>query len=83
MKRNIHDRNYLELLGENIRICRQKKRYSQEKLAFLSGLHRTYIGAVERGEKNITVLNLHKIALSLNVTASDLLNFNIKGDINE
>ena len=60
-------------LGEAIRSCRVALGWSQEELSFQSGLHRTYIGAVERGEKNLTVKNLVRIAIALNVSASGLL----------
>ncbi len=46
---------------------------SQEELAFKSGLHRTYIGAVERGERNITIKSLELIADALNVNLTTLL----------
>jgi transcriptional regulator with XRE-family HTH domain len=52
---------------------------SQEDLAFKSGLHRTYIGAVERGERNITLSSLELIANALEVEITDLL----KEDINK
>lgn len=59
---------YLILIGNNIRKLRTETTgYSQEDLAFLSGLHRTYISAVERGENNISILNLLKIAKVLKV----------------
>ena len=45
---------------------------SQEKLAELSGLHRTYIGMIERAEKNITLSNIEKIALALGLKIRDL-----------
>jgi transcriptional regulator with XRE-family HTH domain len=47
--------------------------YSQNVLAEKSGLHRTYIGVVERGEKNITIFNCSKIADALQVKLSDLI----------
>lgn len=53
--------------GIQIRKQRLKKELSQEKLAELAGLHRTYIGAVERGEKNITLRNIQKIAGALDI----------------
>jgi transcriptional regulator with XRE-family HTH domain len=56
--------------GEKIRELRKEKGYSQEKFAYKIQLHRTYIGAVERGEKNITLKNLEKIAESLDVKIS-------------
>lgn len=62
----------LKILGNNIRTQRNKIDLSQEALAEKSNLHRTYIGAVERGEKNVSFKNLFKIAKALNVTVSDL-----------
>lgn len=53
--------------GESVRKLRKEKRLSQEQLAFKAGLHRTYIGMIERAEKNITLVNIEKIALALNV----------------
>jgi transcriptional regulator with XRE-family HTH domain len=60
-------------IGLAIRTKRTEISWSQEELAFECGLHRTYIGAVERGEKNLTLKNLVKIAKSLNSQASELL----------
>lgn len=60
-------------LGKAIRTIRLDKDWSQEQLSFECGLHRTYIGAVERGEKNLTLKNLVKIAKSLGVNASDIM----------
>lgn len=62
----------LTQLGQNIQKYRKEKFISQEKLAELAGLHRTYIGMVERGERNISMLNLKKIALAMKVNVSDL-----------
>ena len=47
--------------GEKVKILRKRKGLSQEELAFQANLHRTYIGMIERGEKNITLLNIQKI----------------------
>ena len=60
-------------LGTAIRAERVGKGWSQEHLSFECGLHRTYIGAVERGEKNLTVKNLVRIARSLGIAASALM----------
>ncbi len=63
----------LTKLGANIRQLRQAKGLSQEQLAELTGLHRTYIGGVERGERNIGLLNLVRVARALSVTPANLL----------
>ncbi len=48
---------------------------SQEELGERAGLHRTYIGMIERAEKNITLLNIHKIAAALKVRTGSLIDF--------
>ena len=63
--------NITEIFAYNIREQRTLRGYSQEELAHLSGLHRTYIGAVERGERNITLLNAQRIADALGISLSD------------
>jgi len=60
-------------VGFNIRTVRQERGISQEKLAALAGLHRAYVGQIERGEKNIGLKNLEKIAKALKVKTKDLL----------
>ncbi|MCF7870060.1 MAG: helix-turn-helix domain-containing protein [Candidatus Omnitrophica bacterium] len=62
-------------VGSAIRKTRQKKGWSQEKLALETGLHRAYIGQIERGEKNIGLVNLEKIAKALRAKLKDLLDF--------
>jgi len=61
------------VLAFNIRQCRHRLGLSQEQLGDLAGLHRTYVGAVERGERNLTVDNIEKIARALQVTPDVLL----------
>jgi transcriptional regulator with XRE-family HTH domain len=61
------------LLGKRVHELRAAKKWSQEEFAHISGLHRTYIGQIERGEKNISFGNLSKIASVLGVTLSELL----------
>ncbi|MBN2286582.1 MAG: helix-turn-helix transcriptional regulator [Tissierellales bacterium] len=63
----------LKKLGEKIRYFCLQRQYSQEKLAELSGLHRTYIGSVERGERNISIRNLIAISKALNLPIQDLV----------
>jgi transcriptional regulator with XRE-family HTH domain len=60
-------------VGLNIRKYRQKKGWSQEQLAFEADLHRAYIGHIERGEKNIGLKNLEKIAKTLGINIKNLL----------
>ena len=59
--------------GEKVRELRVSKNLSQEQLADLANVHRTYIGMVERAEKNITLVNIEKIARALNVEINELL----------
>ena len=66
----------LRTIGLNILVLRKEHGISQEKLALLCNLHRKYIGAVERGERNISALNIEKIANALNVRPSSLLDTN-------
>ncbi len=63
----------LKIIGSKIRKLRENKGWSQEQLAFECKLHRTYIGSVERGERNITILTLIRIAKTLNVSVSEIL----------
>jgi transcriptional regulator with XRE-family HTH domain len=65
--------NTLIKFGEAVRKKRQEKGLSQEDFAELVGVHRTYIGMIERAEKNITLLNIEKISQALGVSISELL----------
>ena len=58
--------------GLNVKKKRLELGLSQEELAFKSNLHRTYIGMIERGEKNITLYNIHKIASGLKINVIEL-----------
>jgi len=68
------DKDVLIKFGNKVRQERLKKGFSQESFAEKVGVHRTYIGMVERAEKNITLLNINKIAKALGLKLSDLLN---------
>lgn len=58
--------------GETLKLLRTEKGISQEKLAELSGLHRTYISDIERGERNVSLVNIVRIAEGLEVEIADL-----------
>lgn len=62
-----------KIVAENVRALRLAKRLSQEKLAELAGLHRTYVGSIERGERNISLENIDRLANALRVGPVDLL----------
>ncbi len=60
--------------GDRVRELRKQKEISQESLALACDLDRTYIGSVERGERNISLINIYKIAEALGVGARELFN---------
>ena len=62
----------LVALGQTIRQIRLKKGYSQESIALASGIDRSYFGGIERGEHNVAVANLERIATALDVSIKDL-----------
>lgn len=62
-----------KILASNIREYRHQKNLSQEQLADICGLHRTYIGSVERAERNVTLSTLEALSVALNVTVPNLL----------
>lgn len=64
--------------GDRVRELRKQRGLSQEQLSFKADLHRTYIGMVERAERNITLINIEKIANALNVSVKNLMDFNGK-----
>lgn len=65
----------LQQFGKRVREERLKRGLSQEDLASLARVHRTYIGMIERAEKNITLENIEKVASALNIPIKDLLDF--------
>ena len=66
------EKNTLIKFGNTVREIRKNLKISQEELSFRAELHRTYIGMIERAEKNITLINIGKIAKGLNVEIKDL-----------
>lgn len=67
------EKQQLEQFGAHLRTVRLGCHFSQEKLAELAGLNRTYLGDVERGERNISLLNLMKLSKALRRTLPELL----------
>jgi transcriptional regulator with XRE-family HTH domain len=61
------------LFSQNLRQTRESRGLSQEALADIAGIHRTYVGSVERGERNISIDNIEKLARALDVTPAFLL----------
>ncbi|MDD3097954.1 MAG: helix-turn-helix transcriptional regulator [Candidatus Cloacimonetes bacterium] len=69
------DQEYLRKIGLRIRDLRLKIDYSQDRLAFESGLDRTYVGSVERGERNLSLINLRRLAIILKANPNDIIEF--------
>jgi len=65
--------NILKRFAQSVKTLRLQKRWSQEELARRADLHRTYIGAIERQERNVSLLNVERIAKALKVNVKDLL----------
>ena len=65
--------DYFNILGANVRALRNERELTQEQLADLCDLHRTYGGASERGDRNVSLKNIVIIAQALNVEPSELL----------
>lgn len=68
-------KNILLKFAQQVRTTRKRLGISQEELAARAGVHRTYIGMIERAEKNITLINIEKISKGLGIKIDDLLNF--------
>lgn len=67
----------LNEFGNRVKQLRLQKRVSQEKLSFLTGFHRTYIGMIERGERNISLSNMAVFAKVFEINISELLDLKI------
>lgn len=66
-------RQLTRILADNIRAYRKSNQISQEQLADICNLHRTYVGSVERGERNVTLTTLETLATALGVSVPALL----------
>jgi transcriptional regulator with XRE-family HTH domain len=71
----MENREILLKFGQRVRELRKEKKLSQEDLSYRADLHRTYIGMIERAEKNITIINIEKIANALEISVDNLLKF--------
>lgn len=67
--------NVRKKFGKQLREVRKAAGFSQEALGFKANIHRTYIGAVERGEQNISLDNIYKLCKALRVKMKELFNF--------
>jgi len=70
---SLDDKKFLQRLGERVRRQREERGLTQQQLGEQCRLHRTFIGSVERGERNVSVLNLRRIASILRTTPAELL----------
>lgn len=68
-----HECPLVAVFAANVRRKRLELGLSQEALAERAGVHRTYVGMLERSEKNVTIFNIWRLALALDVEPSDLL----------
>lgn len=73
MARGSQETRLVAVFASNVRRLRKERRLSQEELAEAAGVHRTYIGMIERGEKNVTIYNIERIASALKVRPGSLL----------
>lgn len=69
------EKSYLQKFGDRVRGLRKRAGFSQENFALEIGLDRSFMGGVERGERNLTLLNIQKIAEGLQIEEAHLLDF--------
>lgn len=67
------EKDLLVKFGNRIRILRKKKNWTQEDLAYKTGFHRTYIGMIERGERNPSLININVFAEVFKISVSELV----------
>ncbi|MDG6347397.1 helix-turn-helix transcriptional regulator [Luteimonas sp. 8-5] len=68
---------FLLLFGEHVRALRLKQNLSQEELAHLAGVDRTYLGGIERGERNLSLKNVKRLADALGTSPKDLFDYDV------
>lgn len=73
-----HDDDFLKWFGGRLREIRRQKGLSQEELAELAGIDRTYVGGVERGERNLSVLNVKRLSDALGINVKDIFDDGFK-----
>lgn len=71
----------LERISKNVKIYRESKGLTQQELAELSGLHRNYIASVEKGDRNLTVITLTRIANALNIEIQRLFDEEVQQEL--
>ena len=76
---NLNDRRFLQQIGSRVRDFRIARRLTQAQLGDACGLHRTFIGSVERGERNAAILSLRRIAAALRVPLADWVGGRLPG----
>ena len=69
----MHPADIKALVGTRVRKLRESRGWSQEALGFKAGLHRNYIGGIERGERNVGLVNMARLAVAFGVRPRDLL----------
>ena len=73
MKTTADTVKYVERFGQRVRLLREERSLSQEELAERAEVHRTYIGMIERGEKNATIVTIIKLSGAIDIPAMELL----------
>ena len=73
----MNEENILLQFGKHVKELRQQKNLSQEQLALIADLDRTYISGIERGKRNVSLINIFKIAKSLNIPAYEVISFEL------
>ncbi len=71
----------LKEFGDRIRYLRTQENLSQEQLSYITGFHRTYIGMIERGERNISLTNMAVFAKAFKLTVDELIRFDNSKDL--